>query len=128
MKKTIDDLKNIKSQKQPLLHMREKKNGYFLKVCMGELGRSAGAKDIIKEIQVLDDELKTDVTITQKEENKDENFKNPIIEVVDNKGIRYIYDDITKEKAILVFKEHAVNHKVVDQYLKIKIDPSDEVK
>ncbi len=128
MKKTIDDLKNIRSQKKAILHMREKKNGYLLKVCMGEAGISSGAKEIIKEIQNLDNDLQSDVTITQKEENKDENLKNPIIEVIDNSGIRYIYDDITKEKAIIIFKEHAINHKVVDQYLKQKIDPEQQAK
>ena len=122
MKKSIQELQEIRKKTLEKIDMRVGKEGYRVIVGMATCGIAAGARSIMtKTMEILDAKHITNVTVSQagciglcRVE--------PIIEVVDPQGERTTYINMTPEKIERVVDEHILGGNVVKEYTITVID------
>ncbi|MFA0816317.1 MAG: ferredoxin [Anaerofustis sp.] len=122
MKKSIQELQEIRKKTLEKIDMRVGKEGYRIVVGMATCGIAAGARSIINKVmEVLESKHIGNVTVSQagciglcRVE--------PIIEVIDPNGERTTYINMTPEKIERVIDEHILGGKVVKEYTITVID------
>ncbi|MEG0377929.1 MAG: (2Fe-2S) ferredoxin domain-containing protein [Eubacterium sp.] len=122
MKKSLDELKAIRSKKLDEINLRKGKDGYRVVVGMATCGIAAGARPVmVKLMEEVEAKKLTDVTVAQTGCIGACRLE-PIVEVFNPEGDKVTYVKMNAEKIARVVDEHLKGGKVVEEYTMTIID------
>jgi len=114
--KTLEELKAIKQKMQQQIELRKEHKGYRILVGMADCGIAAGARPVmISLIEEIQKRNLSDVIVTQMDCIGICQLE-PIIEVIQPDGQKFIYTKMNVGKAKRVIAEHIVNGSVITEY------------
>lgn len=122
MKKSLEELKAIRSKKLEEINLRKGRTGYRVVVGMATCGIAAGARPVmVKLMEEVQEQGLTDVTVAQTGCIGVCRLE-PIVEVYNPQGEKVTYVKMTPEKVKEVVDQHLKNGKVVEEYTMTIVD------
>lgn len=122
MKKSLEELKAIRSKKLEEINLRKGKDGYRVVVGMATCGIAAGARPVmVKLMEEVENQGLKDVTVAQTGCIGVCRLE-PIVEVYNPEGEKVTYVKMTPEKVQRIVDEHLKNGKVVEEYTMTIVD------
>lgn len=122
MKKSLEELRAIRSKKLEEINLRTGRDGYRVVVGMATCGIAAGARPVmLKLMEEVEKQGLKDVTVAQTGCIGVCRLE-PIVEVYDPDGNKVTYVKMTPEKAAELVEKHLKNHQVVEEYTMTIID------
>lgn len=115
--KNIEELKMMRERVKKDLMLRSGKHRIKIIVGMGSCGIAAGAREVMNEFLTLIEESgRTDIIVTA---SGCFGFcaQEPMIHVYIDDNRPVTYRNVDLEATRLIFKEHIINNKVVEQFL-----------
>ncbi len=114
--KSLEELKKLRDAAKKNLNIREKKDGYRVKVGMATCGIAAGARPVLNKFvesvnaNGLDNVMVTQVGCVGSCEYE------PIVEISGADGTNVVYAKVTADMVDEIVIQHLSNGKVVDKY------------
>ncbi|MEG1432792.1 MULTISPECIES: (2Fe-2S) ferredoxin domain-containing protein [Eubacterium] len=122
MKKSLEELKAIRSKKLEEINLRKGRNGYRVVVGMATCGIAAGARPVmVKLMEAVESEGLSEVTIAQTGCIGVCRLE-PIVEVFDPQGEKTTYVKMSPEKVAEIVEKHLKNGEVVEKYTMTVVD------
>ncbi|MGL4283174.1 (2Fe-2S) ferredoxin domain-containing protein [Eubacterium aggregans] len=122
MKKSLEELKAIRSNKLEEINLRKGRNGYRVVVGMATCGIAAGARPVmVKLMEAVESEGLSEVTIAQTGCIGVCRLE-PIVEVFDPQGETTTYVKMNPEKVTEIVEKHLKNGEVVEEYTMTVVD------
>ncbi|MGL6293620.1 (2Fe-2S) ferredoxin domain-containing protein [Eubacterium aggregans] len=122
MKKSLEELKAIRSNKLEEINLRKGRNGYRVVVGMATCGIAAGARPVmVKLMEAVESEGLSEVTIAQTGCIGVCSLE-PIVEVFDPQGETTTYVEMNPEKVTEIVEKHLKNGEVVEEYTMTVVD------
>ncbi|MDD4691105.1 MAG: (2Fe-2S) ferredoxin domain-containing protein [Eubacterium aggregans] len=122
MKKSLEELKAIRSKKLEEINLRKGRNGYRVVVGMATCGIAAGARPVmVKLMEAVESEGLSEVTIAQTGCIGVCRLE-PIVEVFDPQGEKTTYVKMNPEKVTEIVEKHLKNGEVVEEYTMTVVD------
>lgn len=122
MKKSLEELKAIRSKKIDEINLRKGKDGYRVVVGMATCGIAAGARPVmVKLMEEVENQGLKDVTVAQTGCIGVCRLE-PIVEVFSPEGGKITYVKMNPEKVKRLVSEHLNGGKVVDEYTMTVVD------
>ncbi len=115
--KNVEELKKMREQVKKDLRLRSGKHRIKIVVGMGSCGIAAGARDVMNEfVTLIENSKRSDIIVTA---SGCFGFcaQEPMIHVYVEENRPITYRNVDLEAARLIFDEHVLNNKVVEQYL-----------
>ncbi len=115
--KNVEELKKMRDKVKRELRLRVGKHRVKIVVGMGTCGIAAGAREVMNEfVTLIENSKKTDIIVTA---SGCFGFcaQEPMIHVYIEDQRPVTYRNVDVEAARLIFNEHVLNNKVVEQYL-----------
>ncbi len=115
--KSLEELKKLRDEAKKNMDMRLTKNGYRVAIGMATCGIASGAREIMnKFLEEVSNHNLSNVKVTQVGCIGECTFE-PIVEVIDDKGISTIYCLVTEKKVEEIVQEHLINGRRIERYL-----------
>lgn len=115
--KNVEELKKMREQVKKDLRLRAGKHRIKIVVGMGSCGIAAGAREVMSEfVTLIENSKRSDIIVTA---SGCFGFcaQEPMIHVYIEENKPVTYRNVDLEAARLIFNEHILNNKVVEQYL-----------
>ena len=119
MKKSLEELKAIRSKKLEEINLRKGKDGYRVVVGMATCGIAAGARPVM--VKLMEEVEAQGFTVAQTGCIGVCRLE-PIVEVYNPEGEKVTYVKMTPEKVQRIVDEHLKNGKVVEEYTMTIVD------
>lgn len=122
MKKSLEELKAIRSKKIDEINLRKGKDGYRVVVGMATCGIAAGARPVmVKLMEEVENQGLKDVTVAQTGCIGACRLE-PIVEVFSPEGVKITYVKMNPDKVKRVVNEHLKDGKIVEEYTMTIVD------
>ncbi len=115
MKKTIEELEQIRRSQRHIIAMRKPHRGPVVMVSMGECGIESGAREVLKAFvsEVYSDKL-DDVMVKQSGCMGLCSMEPVAVVTKDGESTTYVH--LTPEKAVEIVEKHLIGGQIVEEY------------